>query len=280
MENKDLFLKFFQKPLVEFSQIKILSPEEHVKLCPLPILGPTTEGCLKQTMEKRGREFDDLYTLYSFMIYLIVIEGRELISHTIKVHGFFYIRSLEALKALSWSLVDIKAGAYYNATQMLRYAFEAIIQAAYLEEQNKGISKILKEAEKLEKRYKSFSRRYIEDLWLLRDKSRELQEFYNELSSYTHPTYSEFKKIIQKPQQLIFNTFDIKYYDRCHKFFIKICDIILLMYIRKIPRIVESAFKGKFLRTIMPSYNLQKWYKFIKRTLPWAGNELEKKRLI
>jgi hypothetical protein len=280
-EDKDLFLKIFQEPLVEISQIKKLSPEEHVKLCPLPIQGPTIEGCLEQTMIKRGKEFEELYTLYGLMIHFIVIEGRELISqkpHIVYKHGFFYIRSLEALKALSWALVDIKAGAYYNATQMLRYVFEAIIQATYLEDNYRGIHKILKEAERLEKSHKSFSKNMIEKSWLLRDKSKELRQFYEELSSFTHPTYGEFRKLIQKPQQLVFNTFDVESYDRCHKFFIKVCDIILLIYIRKIPIFAKFILEGKVLRTITPLYSriLQGWWDFLKRILPWTKNELEK----
>lgn len=157
-----------------------------------------------------------------------------------KENSLLSFRISELINHLSWTWFSVRAGAYHQVIRELRYAFESILMAYYLDMGHPDASitsklEIIKEIEN--PRYRLYGIRLIDELKL--KEKQCLKELYAELSKYVHCSYEELKPFIvqgtiKKPPSLGFH-FNRVLFTKCRDLTNETLDAVYFLLLNGLP---------------------------------------------
>ncbi len=150
-------------------------------------------------------------------------------------------RSTELYKHLLWLSFSAWVGAYHCVIRELRYVFESVLQAYYVDTKYPSLSM----QEKLEKlrELETKKKLSVNKLTKALPYAEELYDIYQNLCKYVHPSSVELEPVIKmgKVEPNILFTFDRELFDKCEKFSSEVMDVLILVILH-----FHSSIKEKF----------------------------------
>jgi len=138
-------------------------------------------------------------------------------------------RATELNKHLLWLSFSAWVGAYHSAIRELRYIFESVLRAHYMDTKYSSLSmqEKLEKIKELETNKKLGARELTKTL----PYENELYKIYQDLCKYVHPSSEELEPVIKtgKVDPNILFTFDGELFDKCVKFSSAIMDVFILV---------------------------------------------------
>lgn len=177
------------------------------------------------------------------------------------------LRFCEMLPDMQLTLFSILSGGYFNAVRNLRFTFESMIHAVYLEdeypevfpglffevinEQNEEIDFENHLEQKIVKKYPQklnlirevtgFKVRIIDKLAFLEGKEKEkLKITYHKLSQLSHPSPNQIKKLLHEPGFAFTHFYDEKLFNECADLTDEVMDVTFAIALYKFPALIPT----------------------------------------
>lgn len=171
--------------------------------------------------------------------------------------SLFLYRFLELNKQLLWICKCVHSGAYPTAIRELRFVFESLIQAYYIDKEHPESEiecklEIIKEIDKL-----IFGSKLIDSTEL--ENKKKLKKLYSELSKYIHSSYEGLRPPIKEGKfvtSIIF-TYDKGLFDKCYIFTNKVIDGILFVLMSFENRIIGKIQGDELMMQFLKKANCE-----------------------
>jgi hypothetical protein len=177
------------------------------------------------------------------------------------------VRFGETFPDIQLTLFSIFSGGYFNAVRNLRFTFESLIHAIYLEEKypdvfpnlffellekpNEEVDFQDQLEEKLRIMYPQkkgqfkditgFKSKIIDRLFFLEDnEKKQLKMTYSKLSRLSHPAPDQIKKIINEPGFAFTFFYDEKFFNECAELTDEVMDAIFAIVLYKFPYLKQT----------------------------------------
>lgn len=158
-----------------------------------------------------------------------------------KHNSLWIFRLAELQHLIGWVMISVLYGKYHQAIRELRYMFDSMAQAYYLDAEHPAASitcklEILKEIEK-----QAFGARLIDKPHV--DHKQALKSLYSALSKYAHSSYEELAPLIKegKVQWRVTFAFDEQQFSRTVEFTNKVMDAVCLMIFSRFPDVARRV---------------------------------------
>jgi len=180
------------------------------------------------------------------------------ISPEIAKKSLLYFRFLQlTIDFLDLPLLLV-AGSYKPVIQIVRYHFESLVQAFYLDRKHPNLnldSKIAILTEIFDKQ-DYFVNRLIERVKI--DAKGSLKKFYKELNRIVHPSYMDFPNVDEMLKKITRSESRIEQeeFDRTLKTVEKIYDVSLYLIFQEFPTLKETAKEDRSVIKTVESLNL------------------------
>lgn len=177
------------------------------------------------------------------------------------------LRFSETFTDMQLAVFSILSGCYFNAVRTLRFTFESMIHAVYLEmeypkvfpditfelldqpNQEADFQTILEE--KLKNEYSlnkeqcryitGFRSKIIDSLSFLKDVEKDkLKKTYSKLSRFVHPAPEQIKKIVNDPGFIFTFFYDEKFFNECAELTDEVMDATFAIALYKFPDLKQS----------------------------------------
>jgi hypothetical protein len=188
----------------------------------------------QETREKGGRKYYAWSEHFNIWLDLFSPQLREL-PEIEKLDSLVILRLAELQHLIGWVMLCVLYGKYHQALRELRYVFDSMAQAYYLDAEHPAATitaklEILKDIEK-----QAFGSRLIDKLDV--DHKQELKSLYSTLSKYAHSSYEELALLIEEGEiewRVTF-AFDERQFSRAAEFTNKVMDAVYLMIFSRFP---------------------------------------------
>ena len=152
-----------------------------------------------------------------------------------------YHRFLELLRSLRWHMTAVFSGAYESAIRDLRFVFEDMCQAVYLD-QSFGHLEPEERYKKIRGEDRRRGRTLIRLLKLPEEIQKEFLSLYGKLCDYVHPSYKLLMELFEDFKISFF--YNEEWFLNAQSFHRRTCDAVLYLVLRAFPQI-QSIFFDK-----------------------------------
>lgn len=217
----------------------------------------------KETLEKNRERADILVEHLNNWIDTVI----PIIENTPDINrSLIGVRFITTFSEMRLTAFSIFSGGYFQSVRNLRFIFESMIHAYYLESKYGEIfpdlflelidtpndeSDFQKRIEdRLRKNYPqrkgqfrditSFQVRIINELPFLPDEKDHLKKTYHKLSSLVHPAPEQIKKIIEKPDLIFSFFYDEDFFNECIGLTDEVMDLTFAIMLHRFPCAKEN----------------------------------------
>ncbi len=152
-----------------------------------------------------------------------------------------YHRFRDLLRSLRWHMTAVFSGAYESAIRDLRFVFEDMCQAVYLD-QSFGRLEPEERYEKTRGKDRLRGGKLISKLRLPQDIKDHFEKLYNELCDYVHPSFKLLKESFEDFKISFF--YNEEWFLNAQSFHRRTCDAVFCLVLRAFPQI-QSIFFDK-----------------------------------
>ncbi len=161
--------------------------------------------------------------------------------------SLFLYRFLELNRQLLWICKCVHSGAYPTAIRELRFVFESLTQAYYIDKEHPESKmecklEIIKEIDKF-----IFGSKLINSTDL--ENKNKLKKLYSELSKYIHSSYESLKSPIKegKVDTSIIFTYNKELFGECYIFTNRVMDMVMFILMSFEKRMIKKIQKDKLM---------------------------------
>jgi len=212
----------------------------------------TFEAVAEETKEKTSPEkFQTWIDFYSYWIDLWKWLNQSLGDK--QMDSLLLWRATELNKHLLWLCFSAWVGAYHSVIRELRYIFESILRAHYIDKNYSSLS-IQEKLGKLKELEKEKS--IVKKLTKTLPYNEELYKIYQDLCKYVHPSSEALEPVIKmgKVEPNILFTFDEEIFDKCANFSSEVMDMFILVLLNFHPFIKEKLQEDKLMIEMIKSF--------------------------
>lgn len=150
-----------------------------------------------------------------------------------------YHRFLELLRSLMWHMTAVFSGAYESAIRDLRFVFEDMCQAVYLD-QSFGHLEPEERYKKIRGEDRRRGRTLIRLLKLPEEIQKEFLNLYGKLCDYVHPSYKLLMELFEDFKIPFF--YNEEWFLNAQSFHRRTCDAVFYLVLRAFPQIRSIFF--------------------------------------
>lgn len=188
----------------------------------------------KKTKEETGEKYET-WIKHA----LIDMNITKAISETTSIDeifdSFIVFRIAELHNLIAWIWKCVLCGAYHQAIRELRYVFDSMLQAFYLDDKYPDANKSHKLVTLKKIDSTLFGRRLIDRIPL--EPNKKLKKMYSDLSKYVHPTHKELSPIFKKGlffERILF-MFQQDFFNECQKLTNRTLDAVYYIILNRFP---------------------------------------------
>ena len=155
-----------------------------------------------------------------------------------------YHRFPELLRSLRWHMTAVFSGAYESAIRDLRFVFEDMCQAVYLD-QSFGHLEPEERYEKIRGEDRLRGRKLICKLDLPQNVKDHFKKLYNELCDYVHPSFKLLMELFEDFKISFF--YNEEWFLNAQSFHQRTCDAVLYLMLRTFPEAAPIFFSRLYV---------------------------------
>lgn len=160
------------------------------------------------------------------------------------------VRFSETYTDMRLTVFSLFSGCYFQAVRNMRFTFESMIHAYYLEYEYEKIFPNLFLEERLRIEYPlrkgqlrnitGFSVTIIDNLPFSPDEKEKLKATYRKLSRFVHPAPEQIKKVIENPDLIFTFFYNDKFFNECIELTDEVMDSTFAVVLLRFPEVKDN----------------------------------------